>query len=219
MTASDGWTAVLFDLDGTLADTVELILRSFRHTMETHLGEVPPDERFLATIGTPLPVQISAFARSDEEALAMRETYRTFQLEVHDEMVRPFPGAEAVLRELTEAGVGISVVTSKASGIAERTLDRCGLLSFVDLLVCADQVENPKPHPESVQVALDHFGVASSPERVIFVGDSPFDMQAGRAAGTRTGAALWGPFSRAVLEVESPDFWFQELSGVLEAAP
>ena len=73
--SSQGWKGVLFDLDGTLADTIELILLSYRHTMRTHLGEAPPDERFLATIGIPLPKQLEGFARDASEAERMRATY------------------------------------------------------------------------------------------------------------------------------------------------
>jgi pyrophosphatase PpaX len=95
---------VFFDLDGTLADTVELILMSFRHTMATHLGEVLPDERWISGMGTPLVAQLREFARDEREAAAMLDTYTVYQRGVHDEMVRPFPGARSVLTELAARG-------------------------------------------------------------------------------------------------------------------
>jgi len=213
------WPAVLFDLDGTLADTVELILRCYRHTMKEHLGEAPPDARFLATIGRPLPVQLLDFARDDAQHAAMRQTYVEFQRGIHDDMVSPFPGADDVLRRLKEAGTKVGVVTSKASRLASRTLDCCGLLHHVDFLICADQVERPKPDPESVLRALAHFGLAERARDVVFVGDSPFDLQAGRGAGTRTAAALWGPFAHEVLLAETPDYMLDRLEDVLEMVP
>ncbi len=218
MTPSRPWEGVFFDLDGTLADTVELILRSYRHTMEVHLGEAPPDDRWLSTMGTPLVSQLRAFARDAHEADAMLETYSVFQRAVHDRMVRPFPGAPEVLRELRRRGCRVAVVTSKRSVVARRTLDVCGLSASVELLVAADDVERGKPDPESVLKALSAFDLGAHPDEVVFVGDSPFDLRAGRAAGTRTAAVSWGPFRRDVLEAEAPDYFLEDLEELLGSA-
>jgi len=160
-------------------------------------------------------VQLRDFARDEAQLAAMRHTYVEFQRGIHVDMVRPFPGADDVLRRLKEDGTKVAVVTSKASGLASRTLDCCGLLHHIDFLICADQVERPKPDPESVLRALAHFDLADRPSDVVFVGDSPFDLQAGRAAGTRTAAALWGPFAHEALLEESPDFMLDRLEDVL----
>ena len=111
----------------------------------------------------------------------------------------------------------MAVVTSKATGIAQRTIECCGLSDAVDLVVCADQVTRPKPEPESVVLALDHFGLRA--DEVLFVGDSPFDLQAGRSAGTQTAAALWGPFPHSALVAEKPDFVLAALEDVLALTP
>ena len=103
------WKGVLFDLDGTLADTIELILRSYRHTMREHLGEAPPDGRFLATIGIPLPTQLRDFARDAAEAERMRATYVAYQREIHDDLVKPFPMAASVLKTLRESGIRLEI--------------------------------------------------------------------------------------------------------------
>lgn len=199
------WEAVLFDLDGTLADTVELILRCYRHTMRTHLGQSPPDEAWLRTMGTPLTEQFKEFARSHDEALAMLETYVTYQRSVHDDYVRPYPGVVEVAEGLASDGVPMAVVTSKRREMAVRTVERCGLRDCFEVLVCADDVDRPKPHPDPVLMALRELG-SPDPGRVVFVGDSPFDLRAGREAAVRTAAALWGPFSREALGAEEPDF-------------
>lgn len=219
MSPGHRWSGVFFDLDGTLADTVELILRSYRHTMQVHLGEVLPDGRWLETIGAPLHDQLGDFARSDEEATSMLETYVRFQRSIHDEMVTPFPGAGRVLEVLRGQGVRLAVVTSKKSRIARRTLEVCGLWESVDLVVCADQVERGKPDPESVVMALEALELSDRAEDVVFVGDSPFDLRAGRAAGTRTAAALWGPVTKARLAAELPDFYLDGLEDALEMRP
>ena len=219
MTVSRQWRGVLFDLDGTLADTVELILMSYRHTMRTHLGEAPPDERWLATLGTPLRVQLMDFAKSAAEAAAMLDTYTTFQRRVHDEMVKPFPGAVEVLAALRARGSRVAVVTSKRDEVARRTIEVCGLSDDVELVVSCDHVQRGKPDPEAVFYALSALGLDESPADVLFVGDSPFDLRAGRAAGTRTAAAPWGAFARQALEAERPDYFLEALIDILDITP
>lgn len=214
-----GWRGVLFDLDGTLADTVELILRSYRHTMQTHLGAALPDERWLATIGMPLRTQLLGFARDEVEAAAMLETYTVFQRSVHDQMVRPFPGACAVLAELKTRGAHLAVVTSKRNEVARRTLEVCALWDAVDVVVGADDVVRGKPDPEPVYLALDALGLRESADEVLFVGDSPYDLRAGRAAGTRTAAVSWGAFGRSALEAEAPDYFVDSLDELLGTTP
>ncbi len=215
---SGGWDAVLFDLDGTLADTVALILESYRHTMRVHLGEAPPDERWLDMLGRPLHDQMQIFARTEAEADAMLDTYVTYQRSVHDEMTRPYPAAQEVLSSLSARGAALGVVTSKRSGIAQRTLEVCELWDHFQVVVCADHVSNGKPHPEAVEQALRLLGIHRK-RRVLFVGDSPFDMEAGRRGGVRTAAALWGPFDEAVLLRTEPDFVVRELTAVLGISP
>jgi pyrophosphatase PpaX len=219
LTAARGWRGVLFDLDGTLADTVELILRSYRHTMAVHLGETQPDERWIRTMGTPLRDQLRDFARSDAEAEAMLETYTSFQRGVHDEMVRPFPGALEVVAELRRRGSRVAVVTSKRGAVARRTLEVCRLWSEVEVVVTAEQVTRGKPDPEPVLRALGELGLERHPGEVLLVGDAPYDLRAGRSAGTRTAGALWGAFPRPALEAERPDYFLEQLSEVLDVVP
>jgi pyrophosphatase PpaX len=183
--------------------------------METHLGEVLPDERWISGMGTPLVTQLRDFARDDREAAAMLETYSVFQRGVHDEMVKPFPGARAVVQELASQGSRVAVVTSKRGTVARRTMEVCGLWDDVELLVSADDVSRGKPDPEPVLLALEALALSDCADEVVFVGDSPFDLQAGRAAGTRTAAASWGPFARDTLRAERPDYFLESLSDLL----
>jgi pyrophosphatase PpaX len=213
------WAAVLFDLDGTLADTTELILRCYRHTMRIHLGEAPPDERWMAGMGTPLREQLKDFARDPEEAARMAETYSGYQRAIHDGMVKPFPGAVEVVHAFKAAGAAVGVVTSRRTTMAQRTLDRAGLAGAMDVLVGADDVVKAKPDPEPVLLALDRLGLAGEEARTLFVGDSPFDIRAGRAAGTRTAAALWGPFPHEALRAEGPDHFVSRPEELLGLRP
>jgi len=194
--------ALLFDLDGTIVDSVELILHSFRHTFQTHLGSVPPDEAWVAGIGTPLVAQLGAFTSDPALLEKLTQTYRAYQREHHDRLTRRFEGALDTLALLKRRGHPMGVVTSKLVELAIRALEFAGLAELMDVVVGADMCERHKPDPEPVRLALDRLGHA--PAEAVFVGDSPHDVAAGNAAGVVTVAALWGPFSRAALERARP---------------
>ncbi len=205
--------AVLYDFDGTLADSTELIMRCYRHTMAAHLGEAPPDEEWLSGFGMTLETQVARFARSAAEREAMLDTYRTHQREHHDAMLRPFPGTLETVEALAARGLGLAIVTSKHREATLRGMGLCGIVDHFPVIVTPEDVAEPKPHPEPVLHALERLGVAAG--EAVFVGDSPHDMAAGRAAGVRTAGALWGPFPRAALEAERPDWLLEAPEAVL----
>jgi len=95
----------------------------------------------------------------------------------------------------------------------------CGFWDGIDVLVGGDDVARGKPDPEPVRRALDALGLSERAGEVLFVGDSPFDLRAGRAAGTRTAAVPWGASARSVLEAERPDFVFESLDELLVTEP
>jgi pyrophosphatase PpaX len=206
--------AVLYDFDGTLADSTELIMRSYRHTMTVHLGEVPPDELWLQGFGMTLESQVARFGRSSEECAAMLHTYRVYQAELHDTLLRPFAGAVEVVGELKRRGVELAIVTSKHQEATLRGMRLCGLVEHFEVIVTPEDVVNPKPHPEPVLTALERLGV--EPGEAVFVGDSPHDIAAGRAAGTWTAAASWGPFPSAMLRAARPDLVLHAHHDVLD---
>ena len=198
---------VLFDLDGTLIDSIDLILASYRHTLATHGRPPVPDAEWMRGVGTPLRVQLKQWAESPEDLLALVATYRDYNLANHDQMIRPYPGIAELMQGIRSAGLRTGVVTSKNREGTRRGLRLFGLEEFMEVLVCADDVERPKPHPEPVERAVRLLG--ADPASTIFVGDSIHDMQSGRGAGVVTGAVLWGPFRREELEPATPDFWLE----------
>lgn len=201
-------TTFLFDLDGTLIDSIELILRSYRHTMRTHRGTEPPDSVWMEGLGTPLWVQFRHWTDDEVEIRAMVETYREYNLAHHDELVRPYDGVVAQVRRLHEDGKVLGLVTSKMRGGAIKGLRLAGLEDAFSIVVGSDDVTNPKPHPEPVLMALDRLGRSAA--EAVFIGDSRHDLQCGRAAGVATAAVLWGPFERVQLQDLEPDFWLEQ---------
>ncbi|HEY8105206.1 MAG TPA: HAD-IA family hydrolase [Gemmatimonadales bacterium] len=197
----------LFDLDGTLIDSVQLILDSYHHTLAAH--GLPPrsDAHWLAGVGTPLTAQLADWKDDAGTMEALIETYREYNLANHDRMVRDFPGVVAAVRAIRARGRKTGLVTSKNRRGALRGLKLVGLDDTMDVLVCADDVTNPKPHPEPVEKAVSL--LAADPGRTVYVGDSIHDLVSGRGAGVRTAAVLWGPFTRSQLEPAQPDFWLE----------
>ncbi|MDP6538565.1 MAG: HAD-IA family hydrolase [Planctomycetota bacterium] len=200
-------TTILFDLDGTLIDSVDLILASYRHTLRVHRSVDLPPEHFRPGLGRPLLEQLGSVTSDEAELAAMVETYRAHNHEHHDGAVRAYPGVVSALGALTRSGVALGIVTSKNAATAWRGLECCGLAEHFAVLVGSDDVERHKPDPAPVLAAVER--LASARERTVFVGDSPQDLRAGRRAGVRTAAAAWGPFAPAELEAEGPDAWLE----------
>src|SRR5215210_773674 len=196
---------VLFDLDGTLIDSVRLILDSYHHTLSEHGLPARTDADWLKGVGTPLTVQLAEWQDEIGTIEAMIATYREYNLKHHDRMVTVYPGVLDAIREIKAASIQTGLVTSKNRQGALRGLKLVGLEALMDVLVCADEVTNPKPHPEPVEKAVSLLG--ADPATTLYVGDSIHDMQSGRAAGVLTGAALWGPFQRSHLKGAQPDYW------------
>lgn len=207
-------TAVLFDLDGTLVDTYDLILASFRYATKPVLGKDVPDDVLMCKVGQPLVVQMWDFA--DDQAVhdELMATYRAHNAHVHDDLIKVFPGTAPALDRLKEAGVPLGVVTSKRHEAAARALDCFDLAGYFEFIVSPDDWPEHKPAPGPVLHGCARLGRA--PQECLYVGDSPFDLQAGNGAGCATAAALWGMFPRAALLAESPSFACSDISEIPE---
>jgi pyrophosphatase PpaX len=211
--------AVLFDLDGTLIDTIELIVSSARHAFDGWPGAAPSDADWIRGIGTPLIDQLRSFAATDDEVALLLERYRAYQHIHHDRLTRCYDDVPSVIARLADCGYPLAIVTSKASSIAKRSLEWVGLDRYFPVVVGFDETVRHKPEPDPVFAALDRLGATA--DRAAFVGDSPHDIHAGNAAGVVTVAALWGPFDRETLAAARPNHFIgclPELPAVLSRA-
>ena len=203
-----GYDPVLFDLDGTVVDTVELITESFRNASRVVLGRELPDEQIMAYVGQPLMQQMRQL--SSENAQQLYDVYREYNHRRHDELIRGYAGIEAALLALRAAGRRLGLVTSKSTDTTEMAFRAVGLREHFDVVVTASDTTAHKPFPEPLLLCLERLaalrpGEPLDPSRSIYIGDSPFDIQAGRAAGMATAAVTWGIFSRKDLESAGPD--------------
>ncbi len=203
--------AVLFDLDGTLVDTIPFILAAVRHAFEGY-GRRPTDAEWISGIGTPLRAQLASFARRPEDVQALFDRYRGYWIEHHDRETRCFPGALEAVQALSRAGHPLGIVTAKIEEGAYRTLRHTGLAPFVQAVVGADSCANAKPHPEPVLLALSRLG--HPPSEAVLIGDSPHDVAAAKAAGAIAVAALWGACGREALAAAGADHLLASVSEV-----
>ncbi|WP_010676580.1 pyrophosphatase PpaX [Bacillus timonensis] len=204
---------LLFDLDGTLIDTNELILQSFLHTFKTYF----PDRHFTREEILPFngPTLHESFSSVDpDRAEEMIVEYRKFNHEKHDELVTEFPGVFDTIKTLKEKGYKIGVVTTKLRNTVNMGLKLTKLDQFFDVVVTLDDVKNPKPDPEPVLLALRL--LESTPEETIMIGDNYQDIVAGKNAGTKTAGVAWSHKGKDFLLEYKPDFMLENMSDLLD---
>lgn len=192
---------VLFDLDGTVVDSGAIILASMRHATREVLGIDAADDELMAAVGGPgLEAQMAAFAPDRVDELV--RVYREHNIPLHDELM-PCEGIEDVIVRLHEEGVRLGVVTAKWRRTAELAFTRLRVGDLFEVLVGGDETEKHKPDPDPLLLAAKRLGAA--PQDCAYVGDSPFDIRAAKAAHMYSVAVTWGRIhDRAKLEAEEP---------------
>jgi len=197
--------AVLFDLDGTLVNTIPLIFACYDHTIATHLpGYHPPRSVIVGNLGRSLDDILHDYAvaagvpEPETVTRAMLRTYRSFQRENLDTLIEPYDGMRETLKGLKGLGLTLGLVTSKVEWAARLSYERYGLGEYMSVLVFHDDTPRHKPDPDPLLFAASKARLC--PARTAYVGDSIHDMAAGRAAGMRAVGALWGPSEREELE-------------------
>jgi pyrophosphatase PpaX len=193
---------ILFDLDGTVVDSGAIILASMRHATREVLGRDYSDEELLNTVGGPgLEAQMSALAPEHVERLV--DVYRAHNEPLHDEL-EACAGMEDVLVRLHEEGRRLGIVTAKRRATVELAFDRVPLAHLFETIVGGDETERHKPNPEPLLLAAERLG--ADPADTAYVGDSPFDVRAAKAARMFAVAVTWGRIhERLRLEAEEPD--------------
>lgn len=196
MSATDARGGVLFDFDGTLADTIPLIVESYRHTVLGLDLEPAPDETVIRSwIGRVLIDVLEELSPGRGEELVHR--YREHNLSHHDALIRTVPGAAGLVTDLLEEGVPVGVVSSKSRRTVIRGMRVTGLPE-VEHVVGMEDTGAHKPDPAPLLEGARRMGV--DPARSVYVGDALVDVQAARAAGMVAVAVTWGAGTRDVLD-------------------
>ncbi len=194
--------ALLWDMDGTILDSIELIVESAVYAFDGRDGPRPTRAEWQALIGTSLDSMLARWARDADDAAFLKARYRQFQVEHHDRLVRLYPGVEDVLRELHGRGHPMAIVSSKLDAGIRRSMDFFGLTPLFEAIVGIESTANHKPHPEPVLFALESLGV--EPAEALFIGDSPHDAAAAHAAGVPMVAVTWGAYTAEEIATGGP---------------
>ncbi|CAN5728399.1 HAD family hydrolase [soil metagenome] len=217
-------SAALFDFDGTLVDTTELIYQSLRHASREVLGHEPTRETLMANVGQPLPQQMAALIETETDNAAetdglveeLLESYRTQNEELHEDLIEEFPGVEEALARLKEAGVKIAVVTSKRHKSVEMAIETFpGLDNVANHFVTMEDTNEHKPKPEPLFKGLELLGDVP-PEEAAYIGDSPHDIDAAHAAGVTSVAVSWGAFPEKFLKEKQPDYLVPDIDSAVD---
>lgn len=202
---------VLFDLDGTLIDTSNLIVKSFQHTFGHHYDRLLTPQEVYAFFGKPLRTAMEHYGPDKVEELI--NTYREYNLAYHDELTTGFDGVPGTIQQLHEAGLLMAIVTSKSKETAIKGLSLFNMDKYFLTVIGHEQCCKHKPDPEPVQLALAEIKLA--PEQCLMVGDSPFDLASARDAGVKTAATRWTQLDWHLLLAEQPDYVLNTIEDLL----
>jgi pyrophosphatase PpaX len=209
------YRAVLFDLDGTLIDSAELIMTAFEETVQANLHQAIDRTEILGMWSRPIRERFRALAPDRDEALA--QDYLRRYLALHDRYARLFPGIPHVLHTLHRRGYAMGIVTSKRRATTRAAVQGFQLDRWCSVIITDEDVARHKPDPEPVRTAAARLNVPVA--EVLMVGDSPLDIAAGRRAGAGTAAALWGTVEASPLLAEAPDHRLANPEDLLALCP
>lgn len=204
--------ALLFDFDGTLLDTNELIIETFLHLLNDKFPGQYSAQDCLKFIGPSLKETFDELTPDESDEMVAR--YREWNAVHHDELVKGYDGVLETLQQLKEMGLRLAVVTTKNRAGITRGMRVLGAEGIFEYCITMDDVTHVKPHPEPIFLALEKLGVAK--EEAIMIGDNSHDIEGGKNAGVRTAGVAWSFKGEDYLRACNPDFMLQHMTDLLE---
>ncbi|WP_188206678.1 pyrophosphatase PpaX [Alkalibacillus aidingensis] len=203
---------LLFDLDGTLIDSNELIIESFKHTLQQYTDQEYQREDILKFIGPPLRDTFEQVL--PDQVDEMMQTYREHNLANHDAYIQMYDGVYETIKSLHEKGIPMAIVTTKIRSTAIKGLELTGLDEFFDVVIGLDDVNQAKPDPEPVLKGMK--ALDGEAETTLMIGDNSHDVHAGQHAGTKTAGVSWSAKGREFIEWLEPDYVLEHISDLLK---
>lgn len=197
---------IIFDLDGTLSDSVAMILKSSESTHQ-RMGLSWDKSAVSAFIGRPLVETAACFAPGREAEYL--ENFKEFNIMYMPKMIKPFPGVPTLLAKLQDAGCKLGIVTSRRQWGADWSLEILGLEGVFDAVLGEEASIKHKPEAEPALLAMEKLGV--SPAESVFIGDAAVDIACGKAAGMATIGVGWG-VAGAALKSSEPDYFVKDVN-------
>jgi len=203
--------ALLFDFDGTLLNTNDLIIQTFMHVLEERFpGQYSPKD-CMNFIGPSLKETFEQI--TPDEVDEMIEKYRQWNHANHDKLVAEYDAVVPTLEVLKEQGIRLAIVSTKKRDTIEKGLELMGAKHLFEFWVGVDDVKNVKPDPEPVLLAIEKLGV--NKEDVMMIGDNYHDIEAGKKAGVKSAGVAWSIKGEAYLRQFNPDYILQHMTDLL----
>lgn len=209
MAKQQKFDAVLFDLDGTILDTTDFIIKAFKYSLRFHLNKKVTLTEVRNIAGLPLD-ECYRIVTGLKEVDHLTKSHHDFQAK-NLSMVKTFPNTLKTLQALKKAGIAVAAVTTRC-GHVETALQAVGIYDYFKFIITPNEVKETKPHPKPLLRALELLSV--NPEKALMIGDSPVDIQAGKNAKVKTVAALYGVHGKKLLK-ENPDYVIDDISQTL----
>lgn len=206
-------TTILFDLDGTLIDTRELVVASFQHTFREVLQLPISAEEVLRDYGRPLTYSFGRYTDKKEVVDEMLQVYRKHNVEIHDQMALPFLYVQEDLEQLHQSGFRMGVVTSKKRPTVMMGIRLFQMDPYFEVYVCEEDTKIHKPQPEPLLEAMRQLNI--QPEETIYVGDSPFDILCAHGAKVRSAAVSWSNYPPETWDEVKPTYRISRLNELL----
>jgi pyrophosphatase PpaX len=205
-------TTLLFDFDGTLLDTNELIIQTFQYVLGTHFPGKYERIDILPFLGPTLKETFDSLDPENTESLI--EEYRAWNKSMHDELSSEFDGVSETLRLLKTAGLKMAIVSTKKKDMVMRGLGLLDAEGVFDEVIAMDDVVKTKPDPEPILLALNRLGATA--DEALMIGDNYHDIVGGQNAGVRTAGVAWSAKGEEFLQSFNPDFMLHHISDLLQ---
>jgi pyrophosphatase PpaX len=205
---------ILFDLDGTLIDTNEIIIKSYQHAYKTHLPNLSISRQtIIDQIGPTLNDIFSLYTDSPFTIKALIDTYREYYVEHEDKYHKLYPKVYETIHYLKSNGYQLGIVTSKFKIAAWPSFTHYKLDSLFDVFIALDDVKSPKPNKEPVLKALSHFKTIRG---AMMIGDNQGDILSGKNAGILSAGVAWSIKGKAHLKKVNPDYMFETMDDIIK---
>jgi pyrophosphatase PpaX len=201
----------IFDIDGTLTSTNQLIFDSFNFIAKQYLKRTFTDDEIISLFGPTEDVILQKWCGDKYEEA--REDYYKYYSDHHG-IAGLYEGIKEILHHLKDKGYPIGIFTGKGKTASLITLEKLGVDHYFDLIVTGDDVENHKPSPEGIQKFVNHFGL--KPERVLMIGDSVSDVIASKEAGVKIASVLWDSYAHEKVKTLESDYYFHTVEELRE---
>ncbi|HDR1876087.1 TPA: HAD-IA family hydrolase [Pasteurella multocida] len=204
------YNTILFDFDGTLADSSNCSVVATQQAFEQFALPKPTAQEIIHFMGLPIEIsfrKMGAAPFTEQQFAMLLDAFRQHYRELSDTLISAFPFALECVKQLKEAGKTTAIITSKKTDVARLNAQTLGLLPYIDVVIGSDLVKEYKPHPEGIFTALHALGVTVAQlSNVIMIGDAVSDIKMGQAANIDTCAVTWGAHSEQALKQASPNY-------------